>query len=366
MRVAFIGWRGMVGSVLMERMLQEDDFKGLEPTYFSTSNAGGSAPSHLPGDPVLGDAFNVEQLATFPIIVSCQGSGWTQRMHPLLRGSGWKGIFIDASSALRMAPDATLVLDPLNKGAMQEALRAGRNDLIGANCTVSLMLMAFAGLIEKGWVSFITSMTYQAASGAGAKNLIELADQMHDLGRARAALGPAASGLHVASALTERMRSDDFPDAHFEAPLAGSVIPWIDRLMDDGSTREEWKGHVEANKILGLHPEVPVDGLCVRIGAFRCHSQAVTIGLKQDVPLDEIQAVIAATTPWTQLVGNERASTLSLLTPTAVTGSLDIPVGRLRKSRAGHLLGFTVGDQLLWGAAEPIRRALFLTVHGDV
>jgi aspartate-semialdehyde dehydrogenase len=362
MRVGFIGWRGMVGSVLRARMTAEGDWTGLQPVFFSTSNAGGAPPDVAVDAPPLADAFDVAALAALPVLVSCQGSGWTKRMVGPLRDAGWDGIFIDASSAMRMADSAVIVLDPLNRHVIEDALHAGTRDFIGGNCTVSLMLMAVGGLFQKGWVEWATSMTYQAASGAGARQMRELVAQMRDLGDTAAPMldDPATPALDLERAVTGRMRHAAHPTGQLSHPLAGSLLPWIDTDVGGGQSREEWKGMAETNKILGLDPAVPVDGLCVRTGALRCHANALTVGLTADVPLDEIEAVIAETTPWTHLVPNTPDATLARLTPAAVTGSLAVPVGRVRKLATSrrHLGVFTVGDQLLWGAAEPLRRML--------
>lgn len=362
MRVGFVGWRGMVGSVLLDRMTDEGDWAGLEPVFFSTSNAGGAPPEVGVPAPPLADAHDLDALAALPVIVSCQGGDYTKAVHPALRARGWQGIWIDAASALRMQPDAVLVLDPINRGAIDAGLRSGVRDFIGANCTVSLMLMAFGGLFRRGWVQWMTSMTYQAASGAGAANMRELVAQMRWLGEHSADLldDPSSAILDLERRVRRGMHSDGFPTDAFGAPLAGSLLPWIDVGMPGGETREEWKGDVESHKILGMDAKVPVDGICVRVGALRCHSQAVTLCLTSDLPLADIEAAIAETSPWTRLVPNDKATTVDRLTPAAVTGTLDIAVGRVRKLKTGptHVGAFTVGDQLLWGAAEPLRRML--------
>lgn len=362
MRVGFVGWRGMVGSVLLSRMSEEGDWEGLEPVFFSTSNPGGAPPDVGLEAPPLADAFDLDVLEGLPVVVSCQGGAYTERVHGALRGRGWSGIWIDAASTLRMRDDAIIVLDPINRSAIDEGLRRGVKDFVGGNCTVSLMLLAMGGLFRQGWVSWMTSMTYQAASGAGAANLTELVRQMRWLGDRSADLldAPRTSALDLERRVRQAMREEGMPTEHFGHALAGSLLPWIDTKMPGGESREEWKGDVESQKILGQDPAVPVDGICVRIGALRCHAQALTVGLRQDVPLDEIEAVIEATSPWTRLVPNDKETTLQQLTPTAVTGTLDIPVGRVRKLKtaATHLGAFTVGDQLLWGAAEPVRRML--------
>ncbi|MCO4760119.1 MAG: aspartate-semialdehyde dehydrogenase [Myxococcales bacterium] len=362
LRIGLVGWRGMVGSVLMDRMAAEGDLAGAEPVFFSTSQVGQAAPDVGQGAAVLQDAHDAAAFAGLDIIVTCQGGAWTKSMYPQIRAAGWTGHWIDAASALRMADDAVIVLDPLNRHVMDEAFAAGTNTWVGGNCTVSLMLMGLGTLFQRGWVEWMTSMTYQAASGAGAKNMAELVSQMRKIGGDAAGLldAPRTAALTLDRQVSTTLSSDGFPTANFGAPLAGSVLPWIDTLQPDGSTREELKGHVEANKILGLTPEVPIDGICVRVGAMRSHAQALTIKLTRDVPLADIEAAIADSTEWTEVITNDKAESLAKLTPAAVSGTLTIPVGRLRKLRMGpeYLTAFTVGDQLLWGAAEPIRRTL--------
>lgn len=362
MRVAFVGWRGMVGSVLMERMRAEHDFDGLEPTFFSTSNPGGAPPDVGVDAPPLGDAFDLEALAAHEVVVTCQGGDYTREVHPALRAAGWRGHWIDAASALRMDDDAVIILDPINRAAIDRALADGGRDWVGGNCTVSLMLLAFGGLFRRGWVRWMSTMTYQAASGAGARQLTELVAQMRDLGThvGDALDADRPNALAIEQAVTARLRSGEHPTGAIGHPLAANLLPWIDKALDDGRSREEWKGGVESAKILGAEPAVPVDGLCVRIGALRCHAQAVTLGLTEQVPLDEIAAAVAETSPWTQVVPNDPEASCRALTPAAVTGTLDIPVGRLRRLTTDptHLTAFTVGDQLLWGAAEPLRRML--------
>lgn len=364
LRVGFVGWRGMVGSVLMDRMRQEGDFAGIAPTFFSTSAVGGPAPDVGQGAATLADAESLEKLAEQEVIVTCQGGDYTTSVHGRLRGAGWGGYWIDAASTLRMSDEAVLILDPVNLDVIRAGLRAGRRVYVGPNCTVSLMLMAFVGLFRAGLVEWVSSMTYQAASGAGAANMKELADQMLRLGRiAEPLLGDAgSSALELERRITLAQRDGSLPSTHFKAPLAASLIPWIDRAVEDGQTREEWKGHAETNKILGLSPAVPVDGICVRVGALRCHSQGVTLKLRRDVPLADLTGLIAGGNPWVRVIENTQAATLAGLTPAAVSGSLDVPVGRLRKMKLGpeFLTGFTVGDQLLWGAAEPLRRMVLL------
>ncbi len=363
MRVGFVGWRGMVGSVLMQRMVWEKDFRVLDPVFFSTSNVGGAGPEIGRELPPLGDANDLAQLAAMDAIVSCQGGDYTNAVHPKLRAAGWQGYWIDAASALRMHDSAVIILDPVNRPVIDGALDRGVKDYVGGNCTVSLMLMALAGLFRAGLVEWVTAMTYQAASGAGAQNMRELIDQM---GAAHAAAQdalrqPAATILEVDRAVHQAMGSLDFPTEHFGFPLAGSLLPWIDKDLGNGQSREEWKGMAETNKILGLPTgRIPVDGVCVRIGAMRCHSQALTIKLARDVPIDEIHGMLAEAHEWVKVVPNTREASLAGLTPAAVSGRLEVPVGRLRKLPMGgdYLTAFTVGDQLLWGAAEPLRRML--------
>ncbi len=357
MRVGFIGWRGMVGSVLLQRMREESDFTGLEPVFFSTSNAGGKAPAEGGPGAVLGDAFDRKALATCDAIVSCQGGEYTQQVYPALRTDGWRGYWIDAASTLRMSKDAVIILDPVNRGVIDRALDSGIKDYIGGNCTVSLMLMGLGGLFREGLVEWVSSMTYQAASGAGAAKMLELMQQMDRLTGAANSIG-GSDALKVETAVTAAQRSAELPQSEFGAPLAGSLLAWIDKEMPEGQTREEWKGEAETNKILGTARTIPVDGICVRVGTLRCHSQGVCVKLNRDVPMDEIESILASSTPWTKVVANNKADTLRCLTPTAVTGTLTVPVGRLHKLRMGpeYLGGFTVGDQLLWGAAEPLRR----------
>lgn len=358
--VGLVGWRGMVGSVLLERMRLEGDFERIEPVFFSTSRAGEPAPDIGRPVPPVGDAYDVEALRRLDVVVSCQGGEWTSAMYPALRRAGWKGYFVDAASTLRMHDESVLVLDPLNRARIDEALARGARDFIGANCTVSLMLMAVHGLLVRGWVEWISTMTYQAASGAGARAVRELVAQMRAIGQAASAAldDPACGALELDRAVSAAMADASFPRAELGVPLAASLIPWIDRAVEDGRTREEWKGHVEAHKLLGLDPPVPIDGICVRVGAMRCHSQGLTIKLRRPVPLDEIEAAIGSAHPWVRLVPNEREATLERLTPAAVAGTLDIAIGRLHRLRMGpeYVGAFTCGDQLLWGAAEPLRR----------
>jgi len=369
MKVGLIGWRGMVGSVLLQRMQEEKDFELIEPHFFSTSRAGTRGPAVGGSAQPVQDARNIHALAAMDVLISCQGGDYTNEIHPKLRGQGWKGYWIDAASALRMRDDAVIILDPVNMDLIQSARKKGVKDFIGGNCTVSLMLMAMGGLFKAGLVEWMTAMTYQAASGAGAAQMRELVQQMgvaHEA--ARALLGDAASSItDIDRAVTQTLRSKSFPVESLGQPLAGSLLPWIDKDLGNGQSREEWKGMAETNKILGAASPVPVDGVCVRVGAMRCHSQALTIKLTRDVPLAEIEKVIAASNPWVKVVPNEREATLRDLTPAAVSGTLTVPVGRLRKLPMGgqYLAAFTVGDQLLWGAAEPLRRMLRIVLEAQ-
>ena len=364
MRTGFIGWRGMVGSVLMDRMREEKDFSGLEPVFFTTSQVGRKAPDVGIDTPPLKDAWDIEALKSLDVVVTCQGGDYTKKVHQELRTAGWQGYWIDAASTLRMEENSVIILDPVNRTVIESALARGVKDYIGGNCTVSLMLMGIGGLFEAGLVEWISSMTYQAASGAGAKNMRELILQM---GAVEASVRnllatPSSAILEIDRMVTDTLRSDQFPTSEFGVPLAGSLIPWIDSEVALGQSREEWKGYAETNKILELSPPVPVDGICVRIGAMRCHSQALTIKLNRNVPIDEIEEIISTHNQWARLVPNSREASMKLLSPAAVTGTLNTPVGRLRKMRMGgeYLSAFTVGDQLLWGAAEPLRRMLVL------
>jgi aspartate-semialdehyde dehydrogenase len=363
MKVGFVGWRGMVGSVLMERMQAENDFANIEPVFFTTSNIGGAAPAVATGLPALKDAYSVDDLKQLDAIVTCQGGDYTNEIFPKLRSSGWKGYWIDAASSLRMQSDAIIVLDPVNQNVIEDGIAKGVKNYIGGNCTVSLMLMGLGGLFHAGLVEWVSSMTYQAASGAGAQNMRELISQMGTLHASVAGklADPKSAILEIDRIIAETMRGDDLPKANFGHPLAGSLLPYIDKQWENGQSKEEWKGQAETNKILGRDGNpIPVDGLCVRIGAMRCHSQALTIKLNKDVPLSDIEALIANANQWAKVVPNDRESSMRDLTPTAVTGTLEIPVGRLRKMNMGpqYLSAFTVGDQLLWGAAEPLRRVL--------
>ena len=361
--VGFVGWRGMVGSVLLERMREEGDFAGIAPAFYSTSAPGAPGPNGLGFDTGrLGDAHDVGALARHDAIVTCQGGDYTKEVHPRLRAAGWNGYWIDAASALRMEPGTVLVLDPVNADVIAEGLADGRRDYCGANCTVSILLMAFAGLFRAGLVEWMTSMTYQAASGAGAAHMRELAAQMAAIGEAVGGTlaDPASTALAVDRGVREVLADDAFPVERFGAPLAASLLPWIDRPTGGGESREERKGFEEGNKILGNDEPVPIDGLCVRVGSMRCHAHAVTIKLREDRPVEEIEALIAGAHEWVQVVENTPEASLAELTPAAVSGRLDIAVGRIRKLRMGgeYLTAFSVGDQLLWGAAEPLRRML--------
>ena len=357
-RVGLVGWRGMVGSVLMQRMREENDFKDIDPVFFTTSQTGQPGPDVGKDVPPLKDANSIDELKAMDVILTCQGGDYTKAVYPELRKAGWDGYWIDAASTLRMVDDSIIVLGPVNKSVIEDGLT-----YVGGNCTVSLMLMAIGGLFDKGLVEWITPMTYQAASGAGAQNMRELIKQMGAIDANVKALNddPASAILEIDRKTAEFLRSDDYPKDKWGVPLAGSLIPWIDVPLESGQSKEEWKAQVETNKILGRsNNPVPIDGLCVRIGAMRCHSQALTIKMTKDVPLDEISGIIAAHNDWVKVVPNEKQATMRDLTPAAVTGTLTVPVGRMRKLSMGkeYLSAFTVGDQLLWGAAEPLRRML--------
>ncbi len=361
----------MVGSVLMERMREERDFDHIDPVFFTTSNVGGPGPSV--GKPVtaLKDANDIKELAKLEVLVSCQGGDYTKAVYPKLRASGWNGYWIDAASALRMEKDAVIVLDPVNRPVIDRAVATGIRNFIGGNCTVALMLMAIDGLLKEDLVEWVSAMTYQAASGAGAQNMRELLQQMGEVHYAAKALlqDPASAILEIDREVAGILRDEGFPTEHFGVPLAGSLLPWIDTDLGNGQSREEWKAHVETNKILARDKnEVAVDGICVRVGAMRCHSQALTMKLKRDLPAAEIEAILARGNPWVRVVPNRREETLAQLTPVAVTGTLDVPVGRVRKLRMGgeYVSVFTVGDQLLWGAAEPLRRMLGILMAARV
>ena len=361
LRVGLVGWRGMVGSVLLERMRDEGDFELIEPVFFSTSDAGGKAPL---GDEPLRNAADVHALAAMEVIVTCQGGDYTNDVYPTLRKSGWNGYWIDAASALRMEDDAVIVLDPVNRDVIDEALRAGVRSFIGGNCTVSLMMMSIGGLLREDLVEWITAMTYQSASGGGAQHMREMLAQMGRLHGSVADLlaDPRSRILEIDHRVSGAMRAADFPTEHFGVPLAGSLIPWIDKDLGSGMSREEWKGDAELNKMLGRGPanRIPVESLCVRVGAMRCHSQALTIKLRKDLSLEKIGELLAGSNEWVKVIPNDKEQSVAALSPAAVTGTMSIPIGRLRKLAMGpeYLSAFTVGDQLLWGAAEPLRRML--------
>jgi len=366
LRIGFIGWRGMVGSVLLGRMQEEQDFKGFEPIFFTTSNVNGKGPDVGLDIAPLKDAFDIQLLSSMDIILTCQGGEYTKKVYPELSNQGWKGYWIDSASALRMKDDSIIVLDPVNRAVIDAGLSSGIKTYVGGNCTVSLMLMALSGLFASGHIEWVSSMTYQSASGAGAKHMKELIAQMTILGDASRTLidDPASTAIAIDEVVTKELRSSTFPVVNFLAPLAGSLIPWIDSAMESGQTREEWKGSAETNKILQTKKPIPVDGLCVRVGAMRCHSQGLTIKLDKDIPLDEVSEMIEKGNQWVRLIPNDKESTLQFLTPAAVNSTLTIPVGRLRKMLLGpeYVAAFTVGDQLLWGAAEPIRSVLNIII----
>jgi aspartate-semialdehyde dehydrogenase len=358
----------MVGSVLMDRMKAEGDFELIDPVFFSTSNAGGRAPL---GSEPLRAADDIVALAATDLIITCQGGDYTSDVHPRLRKAGWKGYWIDAASALRMAPGAVIVLDPVNRTVIDAALESGGRDFIGGNCTVSLMMMALGGLLREDLVEWITAMTYQSASGGGAQHMRELVGQMGRIHESVADLlaDPQSPILEIDRRVAATMRSEDFPSEHFGVPLAGSLVPWIDKDLENGMSREEWKGDAELNKMLGRPAarRIPVESLCVRVGAMRCHSQALTVKLRKDVSLQRIGEILAAGNDWVQVIPNNKNASIAALSPTAVTGTMSIPIGRLRKLAMGpeYLSAFTVGDQLLWGAAEPLRRMLRIVLNHE-
>jgi aspartate-semialdehyde dehydrogenase len=362
-KVGFIGWRGMVGSVLMERMLEENDFQGFEPIFFTTSQTGQDGPEVGTGVKPLEDAMGVERLAEMDVIVSCQGGGYTSAVYNQLRQQ-WSGYWIDAASTLRMTDDAIIVLDPVNRSVIDKGLSGGIKNYIGGNCTVSLMLMALGGLFENGLVEWISSMTYQAASGAGANNMRELISQMGELEAEVSDLldNPSSAIIEIDKKVTEKLNDGSLTMVNWGVPLAASLIPWIDVPVEGGQSKEEWKGFAETNKILGPRGDqvIPIDGICVRIGTMRCHSQAFTIKLTADVGIDEIENIMADHNEWVKIIPNDRQISSEELTPVKVSGTLTVPVGRIRKLNMGpqYLTAFTVGDQLLWGAAEPLRRML--------
>jgi len=365
-KTGLVGWRGMVGSVLIERMRAEGDFALIEPSFFSTTQAGRPAPDVGAGNGVLGDGLDIDALAHCDILISCQGGDYTEKVQPQLRAAGWRGHWIDAASALRLKDESVIVLDPVNRHVIDAALAAGCRDWIGGNCTVSLMLMAFGGLFRAGLVEWMTTMTYQAASGAGAQQMRELLAQMGALhASARGLLDDPASAILDIDRRAKAAFDEAMPVAAIGYPLAGSLLPWVDRDLGNGYSREEWKAGAEGNKILGLATEpVPIDGLCVRVGAMRCHSQAVTIKLTRPATLTDLEDTMAGLHPWVRIIPNEVEATLACLTPAAVTGTLDIAVGRIRHLAMGedYVTAFTVGDQLLWGAAEPLRRMLRILI----
>ena len=367
--VGLVGWRGMVGSVLMKRMRDENDFDHIDPVFFSTSQTGQAGPDIGKDIPLLQDAMDIESLKKMDVIITCQGGDYTKAVYPQLREAGWKGYWIDAASSLRMDKDAIIVLDPVNQHVIKQGLKDGVKTFVGGNCTVSLMLLALGGLFEKGHIEWMTSMTYQAASGGGARHMRELLNQF---GLLNAEVGaeladPASAILDIDRKVAEKMRSGTLPTDQFGVPLAGSLIPYIDNQLENGQSREEWKAQAECNKILGIDGKpIPVDGLCVRIGAMRCHSQAYTIKLNKDIPVADIEGLLAEHNQWVDVVPNDKQATMERLTPTVTTGTLNIPVGRIRKLNMGpeYISAFSVGDQLLWGAAEPLRRMLRILIEG--
>jgi aspartate-semialdehyde dehydrogenase len=368
MKVGLIGWRGMVGSVLMQRMRDEDDFAHIDPVFFSTSQIGTDGPDVGKGSTPLQDAYDINALKAMDTIITCQGGDYTNAIYSKLRDGGWHGYWIDAASSLRMDDNAIIVLDPVNRTVIDKALAHGIKTYVGGNCTVSLMLIALGGLFEKDLIEWVSPMTYQAASGAGARNMRELISQMGTIKDSVADLlsDPASAILELDKKVAETMRSESFPTDQFGVPLAGSLIPWIDVPLPSGQSKEEWKAQVEANKILGTSDnQTPIDGLCVRIGSMRCHSQALTIKLKQDLSVERIEEILAAHNDWVKVIPNERTLTAQELTPTKVTGTLNVPIGRIRKLTMGaeYISAFTVGDQLLWGAAEPLRRMLRILLN---
>lgn len=366
--VGFVGYRGMVGSVLMQRLREEGDLAALDPVFFSTSSPGAPAPTFAEGAPALKDAHDLTELAKLPIIVTAQGGDYTSRIHPQLRAAGWDGLWIDAASTLRVADDSIIVLDPVNRDVIDAGLAAGIKDYIGGNCTVSCMLMGLGGLFRNGLVEWATSMTYQAASGGGARHMRELLTQFGALGTtvAEELADPASAILEIDRKVLAAQRSGELDAAQFEVPLAGNLIPWIDKDLGDGRSKEEWKAGVETNKILGRSGSdtIPVDGLCVRVGAMRSHSQALTIKLTEDVPVEEVARLLEEDNEWSKVVPNTKEASIADLTPVAASGTLTVPVGRLRQLEMGprYLSAFTVGDQLLWGAAEPLRRMLLIAL----
>ncbi|MFS1563330.1 MAG: aspartate-semialdehyde dehydrogenase [Candidatus Arsenophonus phytopathogenicus] len=360
--VGFIGWRGMVGSVLLQRMVEEGDFNNINPVFFTTSQHGELTPKYGQHQSTLLDAFDLDGLKELEVIISCQGGDYTDKIYPKLRATGWSGYWIDAASSLRMKEDSIIILDPVNRQYIDQGLNEGIKTFVGGNCTVSLMLMALAGLFAENLIEWVSVATYQAASGAGARNMRELLVQMGELHAqvANELQNPAAAILSIEKKVTDFTRSAKMSTEAFGAPLAGSLIPWIDKQLPNGQSREEWKGQAETNKILNTASHVPVDGLCVRIGALRCHSQAFTLKLQKNVAIEDVEQILSTHNDWVRVISNERELTIQELTPAAVTGTLNVPVGRLRKLNMGpeYLSAFTIGDQLLWGAAEPLRRML--------
>jgi len=370
LKVGLVGWRGMVGSVLMQRMQQENDFQGIDAVFFTTSQAGQAAPDFGQDASTLQDARNIDALAACDVVITCQGGDYTNEVYRPLRASGWSGYWIDAASSLRMADDSVIVLDPVNRKVIDQAVDSGVKTYVGGNCTVSLMLLGLHGLFAEDLIEWVSPMTYQAASGSGARNMRELISQMGAVHNHTQALldDPATAILDIDKKVSDFIRSSDYPCDQFGVPLAGSLIPWIDKAMPSGQSKEEWKAEVEANKILGTGDNIiPIDGLCVRVGAMRCHSQAMTIKLKKDVSVTSIENLIGQANDWVNFVPNDKDASVTKLTPAAVTGTLNIPVGRIRKLSMGseYLGAFTVGDQLLWGAAEPLRRMLAI-LKGDL
>lgn len=361
MRVGFVGWRGMVGSVLMQRMREEKDFELIEPVFFTTSNVGGKGPDVGRDLPPLKDASSVDELKAMDVIITCQGGDYTTDVYPKLRAAGWNGYWIDAASTMRMDDDAVIILDPVNRNVIDAALAKGVKNYIGGNCTNSILLMGVGGLFRDGLVEWVSSMTYQAASGGGANHMREL---LKGMGVVHGAVAdelatPSSAILEIDRKVAKAIR-EDVPTEFFGAPLAGGLIPWIDKQLDNGQSKEEWKGQAEVNKILGTASTIPVDGLCVRIGAMRCHSLALTLKLKKDLPLAEIESIIKSGNQWVKWVPNDRDVSVKELTPASITGGLEVGVGRVRKLNMGpeYLSAFVIGDQLLWGAAEPLRRML--------
>jgi aspartate-semialdehyde dehydrogenase len=363
-KVGFIGWRGMVGSVLMERMLTEKDFLKMESYFFSTSNSGAPGPQVPNAHPTLFSARDSKDLLQMDILVSCQGGEYTSEIFPLLRKEGWKGHWIDAASTLRMNDDAIIVLDPINHDFIKDAIHKGVKNFVGGNCTVSLLLIALHGLFKENLVEWVSSMTYQAASGAGAKNMVELLEQMNSIGE-ELTTHPSKNALELEKAMTNLMQTQNFPKDNFGHPLALNLLPWIDSEMGNGQSKEEWKAQAEANKILNTNEIIPIDGTCVRVGSLRCHAQGLTIKLKKTVQLSTVEEIVANANPWVRLIANNKKESLEALTPVSVSGKMHIPIGRIRPMSLGetYLNAFTLGDQLLWGAAEPLRCTLRMLIE---